>query len=276
MITDKETNFVYFSSKLKEWYEYDRIIKILDTHNIPYGELKETKDIWCRDYCPFQIDDDTFVQFEYKPSYLRGYPNDRTKPKNIPQLKDLNINESKINLDGGNIVKSKNKVIITDRIFSENCKELRDKFLIKSLSDALHINPKDIIIIPAGKEEITGHADGMVRFINDKIDNNRILVNKDLTSIKYTLKNLYNFDIIDFPVRYNNYDVNYESAIGIYINFLQVGNLIILPVFGFKEDDEAYKIIEKEFNGCDIETININRIGQQGGLMNCISWNVKK
>ena len=69
MITDKETNFIYFSSLIKEKQQYtpfwEKIQKVLTKKRIGYGFIRNTRDIWCRDYMPIQIDTDKFVQFNF-------------------------------------------------------------------------------------------------------------------------------------------------------------------------------------------------------------------
>ena len=51
MITDQETNFVYFSKTLKQ-EKYSAFLKnltgILKTNNIEYDFLSYTNDIWCK------------------------------------------------------------------------------------------------------------------------------------------------------------------------------------------------------------------------------------
>src|SRR3989304_8642166 len=117
LITDEETNFVYFSGLLKKWYEpeYERIISILDEYKVKHDLLKGTKDIWCRDYCPVQISEREFVQFKYEPSYLNGFGMYKSDPFKVNEKNYLReISYCDVNLDGGNIVKAKNKVIISD------------------------------------------------------------------------------------------------------------------------------------------------------------------
>ena len=52
MITDNQTNTVYFSSLLPEKCPImnAHITEALKKHEIPYAYLSETKDIWCRDF----------------------------------------------------------------------------------------------------------------------------------------------------------------------------------------------------------------------------------
>ncbi len=73
MIIDKETNTVYFSDFLRSKDEYkttfERIKTILDKHQIKYKFLLETKDIWCRDYMPIQIETDD-IRLHNPPQFL--------------------------------------------------------------------------------------------------------------------------------------------------------------------------------------------------------------
>ena len=67
-----------------------------------------------------------------------------------------------------------------------------------------------------------------------------------------------------------------ESAMGIYLNYLEVNNLIILPIFDRDEDKQVIEILKKTFPEKTIETINYNRVAQEGGLLNCTTWVIKR
>ena len=47
------------------------IADALRKRDIPFTYLKGTKDIWCRDYMPIQIQKDRFVFYRYTPDYLQ-------------------------------------------------------------------------------------------------------------------------------------------------------------------------------------------------------------
>ena len=53
-------------------------------------------------------------------------------------------------------------------------------------------------------------------------------------------------------------------------------NAVIVQTFGIKEDDEAVKQFETIFAGQTITTINSNEIANDGGILNCITWNILK
>ena len=123
---------LYFSSLLKTNPQYftsaQNLFTALDTNKIKCDFLPGTKDIWVRDFMPVQGKDGTYISFRYEPSYLKDQPKLRTDSRrdiggrfSIFDGPD-NVIYSNINLDGGNVVFSptKEKAIISDRVFSEN------------------------------------------------------------------------------------------------------------------------------------------------------------
>lgn len=279
MITDEETNFVYFSDLLPQQFyeEWLNIKEKLDKYKIPYGFLKDTKDIWCRDYMPIQKDVNNFIGFLYKPWYLDGYEKLRTNPELICKNNGIAVTFEEINLDGGNVVKSKNKVIITERIFSENIdfKYNNRKELNQRLENIFQAK---IIIIPGldKDKDMTCHSDGVIRFIDE---NNVLLYNieKEYKIIKNKFIKVLDENKLEkvyFPWFIDK--STSESAIGCYINYLRVGNVILMPIFKKpKIDNEAFEILSKTFPDCIIDTVYIYKIAQKGGLLNCISWNIR-
>ena len=280
MITDKDTNIVYFSELLKTEGEFalicNRITDILDKYQIQYDFLKGTKDIWARDYMPIQKGVDDFVQFRYEPSYLKDLLHTQSDPKVVCTANSIKPNFSTINLDGGNVVKWDNKVMITDRIYSENPEYTDNAKLVNSIESLLETK---IIIIPQIKSDFTGHADGLVRFIND----NTVLGNDLNFEFDYWTRGMkkvlekYGLEYSNMPM-FDYKDNNYpDSAIGCYINYLEIGNLIIFPIFDVSnnKDKQAVDLVKSVYPNKQIETININDIARHGGLMNCITWNIK-
>jgi agmatine deiminase len=65
------------------------------------------------------------------------------------------------------------------------------------------------------------------------------------------------------------------SAEGIYINYLEVDGNIILPVYQMKEDDTVARLFEQLFPIKRISTLSSNEIAMKGGVLNCITWNIK-
>ncbi len=277
-IKNSGEQIVYLSELLKEKYPEtcDRLLQILKKHNVKYAFLKGTKDIWCRDYMPVQTESGKFIQFKYSPSYLKGnkeWEESRSDVEEVCRMNNIHAQSSDINLDGGNVLICEGRAIISDRIFSENPKKSKQE-LIDELSKLLEC---EIIIIKAlnsKDEDFTGHADGMVRFVNK----NTILGNRLADDYKYIQEDRrkiiekYNLKYIDMPFFTTD---NRDSAIGIYVNYLEVNNLIVLPVFGRDEDKQAVDIIQKAFPDKVIETIDYDEVAQEGGLLNCTTWVIR-
>jgi len=270
---------VYLSALLKTKYPdtCEKLIQILDKHHVKYGFLEGTKDIWCRDYMPIQTKSGKFIQFKYEPSYLKNdneWDESRSDVEEVCKLNNIDAEPSDINLDGGNVLLCDDRAIISDRVFSENKDWNREK-LVSELSRLLEC---EIIIIPAENDDMTGHADGMVRFIN----RNTILGNKLADEYKYWRDGMqkvleqYGLNYIDVPFFLPKDPKHPLSAIGVYVNYLEVNNLIILPVFGRDEDEQVISIIKSVFPDRIIETIDYNDVAKEGGLLNCTTWVITK
>ena len=263
---------IYLSYLLKTNDTYipaaERLFTSLIAHGVPYKLLKNTRDIWLRDFMPVKTKSGKYLSFRYEPSYLANAPQLRTDFKTdiAPKFKLENLVYSDINLDGGNVVfsPSKEKVIISDRVFSENS-GMGEAELTAKLEKLLEAS---VFIIPSLKSDMTGHADGMVRFA----DENTVVTNAPLspygfeTKVKKSLQN-YGFNVIDFPYFYSKGD----SAVGCYLNYLATEKSIFLPVFGVDTDNEAIELAKNIFYKTIIP-VNINEIAEYGGLLNCISW----
>ena len=149
-------------------------------------------------------------------------------------------------------------------MFSENPEYDKNNLLLE-LEKLLEVS---VLIIPSLKSDMTGHADGMVRFVNE----NTVIGNASRSlfgleaHIKLALRN-HGIEVIDFPYL----DSKGDSAVGCYLNFLETEQAIFLPVFGVDMDSEAVETVKNIFNKTIIP-VNINEIAKDGGVLNCISW----
>lgn len=285
MITDQETNFVYFSELFKQKFEleYSEITSILANHGVSFDVLPDTNDIWCRDYMPIQISETEFVEYRYDPDYLQAkkYRKFKTYSDLVCAKISLKTIKSDLIIDGGNIVKSRNGIILTDKVLTENKDFYSPNRLIETLKTTFKT---DIItIIPWDKEddiEYFGHSDGMIRFINE----NKVLIQGYFKDYSEKFKD-YFFGALDKSGLESielNFNVNNPNELlnwG-YMNFLQTKNVIIIPQFGIEEDEQAFEQFAKIFPDYAkenrIERINAKRIIEGGGVLNCMTWNIKR
>lgn len=247
------------------------MLAALYSAGVEYRLLDGTHDIWLRDFMPVQIRDGSFVSFRYEPSYLENEPELRSNFKNDLSLQfPFSVVYSDINLDGGNVVfsPSKEKAVISDRILKENPNYTQAQ-LIKTLKRQLKAQ---IILIPSLKNDMTGHADGMIRFVDENTVIGNCVPSKNGLEqrIKAVLYD-YKIDVIDFPY----YSSSNNSAIGCYLNFLETERYIFMPVFGNELDGKAIASAKGIFTKM-IVPININEIAKEGGVLNCISWETKQ
>lgn len=281
MITGRETNIVYLSENLNSDFRFtetcNRLIKLLEKNSIKYNFIKATNDIWCRDYMPIQVRDKTFVQFRYEPSYLKTDLKLQSDPKEVCRANNIEPQFSEIKLDGGNVVNWTDRTIITDRVFDENPQY---KSKMKLISEIEKLLDTEIILIPQIKSDMTGHADGLVRFV----DRNTVLGNARDSEFKYwkngvnrVMKN-YGISYIDIPFLDHKEKDRPDHAIGCYVNYLEVENLIVLPIFETENNDDqkVYDKFREIFPDRKLEVINYNEIGYYGGLLNCTTWTIKE
>ncbi|MBO6050998.1 MAG: agmatine deiminase family protein [Bacteroidales bacterium] len=279
VLTDNLTNTVYFSSLLPEKCPIlnTHLVDALQKHGVQYAYLFGTKDIWCRDFMPIQIDENHFVFYKYTPDYLQDEIGLRiqTNPEDVFQTESNNLRHllpqsSTIDLvlDGGNVVKCGNKIVMTDKVFVENKDKSHSK-VRQLLEEAFRC---EIVFLPWDEHEDYGHCDGIIHYLDD----NRVMMTNyddfDKTFAQDFLRILEkHFDVI--TLKYNVKRKHERSWS--YINFLQVGNLILVPQLGITEDEQALEQIRKALPNCKVAGIPALEAVRRGGALNCISWNIK-
>ena len=281
---DTMTNFVYISDKLKEFYPrtYSRLTKLFDDMEIEWGEIEGTKDIWIRDYMPIQISSDNFVIYNYNPDYLKDSGVEYiTDPKAIADrvLKHCNKDHYDITLDGGNVVTCAGHMVLTDKVFPENGRKKYDPEFCNYISAVLN---SEVIFLPWHCEnpndpnaDVYGHADGFIHWAGDNrvlMSNHRDYCPEEADEIKRRLE-CVGFEVTEMLFDVPNPNMDYNWA---YINYLEVGNKIIVPTFGIPEDKQALRYIKKANPGSIVRGFRMKDIAKKGGALHCITWNIRK
>ena len=227
---------------------------------------------------PIQVDTDKFIQFNFFPDYC-------LTPQHISKLTiqdEIRIHHKitpkhiDMVIDGGNFVKSASNVILTEKVLKENLK-LSKETICSTLKKEIDID--NVFIIPQLPYDITGHADGMVRFMNDT---DLLVADYSNESKSWRIKmdkalEKTGLNIIPYPsqtINEKNKDGDY-TANGTYINFLQIENCLLFPLFDLETDDYALTQTRKLFPHCRVIPIKSNEIAVDGGVLNCIAWNIK-
>lgn len=272
-IVDSDTNKVYISSWLKDECPdfYGRFISLLQNNGIVFQVMQSTNDIWARDYMPIQIYDDHFVQYCYNPNYLQKSDEDKESITDVYSVcHELGLSTYKTDLviDGGNVVKVGKYIIMTDKVYVENS-HLKPAEVRAQLRSFFH---SDVIMLPWDKNEPYGHADGIVKAIDDKT----ILLTNYNDFSPHFAKRFKEILSKYFTVKKLSYHVEHPNKNNwAYINFLRIGDTIIIPGLGAEEDEQALQQIQGFYPESKVLQIEASEIVNKGGAINCISWNIK-
>lgn len=274
MIADWEVNYVFLADMLKVRHAdlFTQIHSILTSHGVEVRLLEKVRDIWARDYCPIQIEPWEFVQFQYEPDYLKDNPGLRTGREVAGQFLDLGeCRHSNVNLDGGNVVASRIKAIVTDKIYRENTGWDRAK-LREELRRVLQV--EELIIIPKEPYDPIGHADAMVRFL----DEGTVLVN-DYAEVdppfgdrlaRVLQRHGLAIELIPY-FHEKRTTAGIPSAVGCYANFLRTEKVVIVPAFGSRLDHVALERLRSLLPKVPVVTLDAMDLAREGGVFNCIS-----
>lgn len=273
MICDYQTDKVYLAEGIKGYPKAaERILSALYNEGIETEYLHHTESkrhVWARDYMPIQRTKTRFVQYIYAPDYLEGYPGYIPEYRKIGRGLGLEIDELKLVVDGGNVVKFRDKVVMTEKVFEENGPY--SKSMVRAgLEEAFGC---EVCIIPWDRYEMFGHADGMVRSIGDDcalmnhyVDFDKALGRKVRSSL--AAAGIY--------VEELHYDLRRPSRYAwAYLNFLQVAGCIFVPGLGGAEDDLALEQIQCCYPRHKVVMVpDCLELVRDGGALNCITWNV--
>ncbi len=250
------------------------IAAALDRLHVKHKELRHTNDYWCRDYMPVRLfDDGTYARYKYLPDYL--VEDEKMLPYITEQgeaCRELNLfapTNLNIVFDGGNYVRCGNKVIMTDKIFSENPKWPLHE-LISHLRDALCA---DIVLLPWDMEDPCGHADGMVADLGE----GRILLNgcwkHAAPQFHSRLRKILDahFEVVEL-----SFDCKEDKNSWCYLNYLQVSGGILLPCLSEHTDCEndiaAIETFGRLFPNMEIIPIYAKPLIRKGGAIHCVTW----
>ena len=270
---------IYISEWLEKDYKavYDQLIIALADLRISPIVLPYSNEVWCRDYMPVHIGEGRYVGFHFRPDYLWDKPSyHKYITRQELAVEDLSIDFSdKVDLflDGGNYVRCGDKVVLTDKVFSEN-PNWSPVALLNRLEEAFQAK---VILLPWDMEEPYGHSDGMVTYLGD----NRVLLNnfrqlekgKDKPFTKRLIKILeYHFDIVEL-----NYDCILSPDSWCYLNYLEIDDAIILPALSEKHDCEndqtAFSVFQQIFKKNIIKQVYAHPLVKLGGALHCATWN---
>ena len=272
MICDYQTNKVYLAEGIKGYPKvaenllYALYKEGIETEYLPHSKSK--KHVWARDYMPIQLEEGRFLKYVYRPDYLKNDKDYIPNYAGMIRKLGLNCKPTSLVIDGGNVVKWDDAVIMTDKVLKENpgYDEYGLRFRLEELFET------DVVFIPWDRYEMFGHADGMVRFI----DRRTVLLNNYLDFDRSLRERIIRALDGHFEVKELQYDTlrcsNYSWA---YLNFLQVAGRIFVPGLGIAEDRLAVQQIQRFYPEHKVMLVpDCLELVRDGGALNCVTWNI--
>jgi len=280
-------------------YADEIIQKSLDNEvnsHIDFIEIPSISDIWIRDFAPVTVMEQevqTGMQFEYSPAYaepkhLKYFQADHEAGRTLwKHLRGYGVGSMYFKWDMGNLTcNGRGTAIVTNRLIADN----QGVNLKHELLTMLHVilGFKNTLFVPIEDGDATGHIDGMVRFIDEKIvvvggyaegvvnhnfmDTIARNLQQDLGT-DFTIIRLLNGEPEDFEAE------GIGSAIGNHMNFLRLNDTILFPYYGDSISKLPLKnfCLELEQNKLNITVIPVDipellDLVRLGGVLNCIGW----
>ena len=272
MICDYQTNKVYLAEGIKGYPKvaenllYALYKEGIETEYLPHSKSK--KHVWARDYMPIQLEEGRFLKYVYRPDYLKNDKDYIPNYTGMIRKLGLNCKPTSLVIDGGNVVKWDDAVIMTDKVLKENpgYDEYGLRFRLEELFET------DVVFIPWDRYEMFGHADGMVRFI----DRRTVLLNNYSDFDRSLRERIIRALDGHFEVKELQYDTprcsKYSWA---YLNFLQVAGRIFVPGLGIAEDRLAVQQIQRFYPEHKVMLVpDCLELVRDGGALNCVTWTI--
>ncbi|EDO33816.1 predicted protein [Nematostella vectensis] len=274
----------------KQTYGHDNLIVIHDKsgrnllkqHEFVNAQMIEIDepglDLWMRDFPPCMPKQQ--VKFSYKPQYIKASraTHDASRFDKFAVMVGLpQWEKSDLVLEGGNIVENGEDIaIVTERIFDDN-KKFSEKEVIRRVEQTIK---RKVVVVP-DPEDTTGHADGIVSFL----DKNTLLITmlddkggKDFyEDIKKEVTDSYpHLKIIPLPSYSKKTKKHgFNTAEGSYANSLVTYNAVYVPCYGnHKKDEMALGVIQSCTSKAVIPIRVRGRVPELGGSVRCMTWQI--
>jgi agmatine/peptidylarginine deiminase len=63
--------------------------------------------------------------------------------------------------------------------------------------------------------------------------------------------------------------------VGLYINYLRVGDVVVMPGYDRPEDQVAVEKVQRALPNAAVLQVPCWCLAERGGVLNCIAWSIK-
>ena len=229
-------------------------------------------DIWIRDFAPIRVAD-RMVKFSYRPQYLSAAIAGWVENSWLRWQRKVGFEPvtTDIVLDGGNLVADEvRQAVTTERLFEDNPSRAPDE-LVDELKRLLLV--ERVAVLPQVAGDITGHADGMVAWIDAQTlavarypEPFRSAV---LAPLEAALPGVALVEIPDTPT--DRMWRGWPSAAGIYANGFATPYSFFLPLYDMAADDEAVAALDA-LTDKPVIPVPCAGVAPMGGAVRCLTW----
>jgi agmatine deiminase len=254
---------------------YDELVAVLRGWGAEVemlGRADAPLDIWIRDWGCVEG-----VFFRYAPDYAKGLYSRAAVNRAIFALNSrihvpFRLRLSPLVLDGGNLVHNGRVAIVTRKVFLDNPHLSRSEIERAICS----LGFERVVFVPVEPGDEIGHADGMCRFLSESV----LLVNDyasaSMSAFGRKLRRVLRAAKLDaeiVPLPWfcsSGRSDGVPSAVGCYMNFLQLAQGIILPSFAHCHDERALERVAALVKR-PVVSVPATPLAKLGGVFNCIS-----
>lgn len=263
---------LYLSHLLPQRYPavYAQIVAACEQFGQPHDLVPGTRDIWVRDFMPIPLPDGRLLAYRYDPDYLKD-PKEaltRSDPAAICTEMKLPTVKTELIIDGGNVIRQGPTLIMADKLVKENSELYTAESLKAKLQEDFQV--EKVVFIPWDKKpDPYGHADSMVRFIDEQ----RVLVNYYYDGHGPVVKPLKAAGLQVEALKLSGIDYQ-NNHYWPYLNFLQTENMLLYTRIAPRYDAEVLEQFERYFPAYRgrMLAIEMPEVTKKHGALNCISW----
>ncbi|MGD8462249.1 MAG: agmatine deiminase family protein [Anaerolineae bacterium] len=259
----------------------DQVLAVVDPQTLSaVGDLVPRKnrlvgsipDIWIRDFAPVRIINGNF-KFHYSPAYLHPDNARAIERGFMTWFQSLGLEAKPVDLvlDGGNFVyNGTDRAVITERILEDNPGYTRAE-IHHRIQSSLQL--ETVAIIPEGVREKTGHADGMVVWLSEKVLGVARFEEPARSRVLRALEQeLPGIELVELPFQpTGEMWEDWESAAGVYVNALSTEHALYIPQFGLEPDSTAERAY-RSLSHREVIPVRTGREVRLGGSIHCLTW----
>jgi agmatine deiminase len=252
--------------------------------------LSGMRNVWIRDWAPVPVRARDgavrLVKAKYRPRYLyreEAMPDDSAGRK-LARVLNLPVVELPLVWDFGNLTHNGEGIgIVTERLLADNSGSYRREDIELLCGSMLGL--EKLVVVPEEPGDPTGHIDGMVRFLDertaavasypDAYPEGKAFMDEVAVQVERELGEGFRVARIPNGVPPAREEEGIPSAFDNHLNFLRLGNTILLPVYGIEEDGAAVASISRACIDITVSGIgprHVDELSHRGGALSCISW----